>query len=339
MPLNLCHSINRRKLHIMPFKDNWESTDQYFRPERSTIEAMLSLAFQDKKLHVYHILSGGCANLNIKIQMEGETKPLILRIYLRDQDAAYREQKIALLVKDKIPVPDIYYIGDYANYRFAIAEYLVGIQLRTLLLSQETYDLASVMYDIGKMLATFQNYQFQNSGFFNRELKPIEILNQEDYVEFAKNCLTQKIVRENIDTLSLEKINFLLVKNQKYFPSNKEHNLVHADFDPANILVSSKNGTWKISGILDWEFAFSGSSLCDLANMLRYAHAMPANFTDAFLEGLKDAEFHLPETWQTSIHMLNLVALLDCLLRTDSQLRPKQLEDICSLIHNILKKL
>lgn len=58
-------------------------------------------------------------------------------------------------------------------------------------------------------------------------------------------------------------------------PDKEEKHLVHADFDPANILVDKINGSWCVSGILDWEFSFSGSVLCDVANMLRYAHEMP----------------------------------------------------------------
>lgn len=323
----------------MPFKDNWESTDQHSSLEPSIIEGILTKAFPNKTVHQYHLIKGGgCANLNLKVELVGE-KPFILRIYLRDPDAAYREQKIALLVKDRVPAPAIYFIGDYANYRFAVVEYKEGIQLRRLLLGQEIYDIRAIMYDVGALLARLQSYQFQHSGFFNKQLEPIQRIEQEGYIEFAQNCLSNAKVRNNLDKFSLVKIAFYLEKNQSFFPKVEERNLVHADFDPANILVIQENGNWKISAILDWEFAFSGSSLCDLANMLRYAHMMPPSFTEAFLNGLKDKQFPLPKTWQTSIHMLNLVSLLDCLQNSDPLKRPKQCQDICSLIYWILKTL
>jgi len=36
----------------------------------------------------------------------------------------------------------------------------------------------------------------------------------------------------------------------------------------ASLCGQQTNKRWKISGILDWEFTFSGSTLCDVANML-----------------------------------------------------------------------
>ncbi len=99
------------------------------------------------------------------------------------------------------------------------------------------------------------------------------------------------------------------------FPTGNERCLVHGDFDPANILVDKINGSWAVTGVLDWEFAFLGSYLWDVANMLRYAHKMPSEFQNAFIGGLKRSGIHLPSTWPTTIHLLNLCSLLDCLKR------------------------
>ncbi len=45
------------------------------------------------------------------------------------------------------------------------------------------------------------------------------------------------------------------------FPNKNEKHLVHADFDPANILIAKEGSDWNVSGVLDWEFSFSGSIL------------------------------------------------------------------------------
>ena len=65
----------------------------------------------DKKLISHESIAGGCANLNFKIQLENEKHPLILRLYLRDKDAAAREQKLAALIKETVPAPLTHYIG------------------------------------------------------------------------------------------------------------------------------------------------------------------------------------------------------------------------------------
>ena len=80
------------------FKVNWEKTSITYQLPKGMVEKMLSLAYPDKKLTSFELIADGCANLNYKIQLQNETQPwpLILRIYLRDKDAAYREQKLAL---------------------------------------------------------------------------------------------------------------------------------------------------------------------------------------------------------------------------------------------------
>jgi len=42
------------------------------------------------------LIAGGCANLKDKIQLENQNQPLILRIYLRDKDAALQKNGIKL---------------------------------------------------------------------------------------------------------------------------------------------------------------------------------------------------------------------------------------------------
>lgn len=82
----------------------------------------------------------------------------------------------------------------------------------------------------------------------------------------------------------------------------------------------------------DWEFAFSGSPLWDIANMLRYSHQMPTQFEASFIQGLA-TEFILPRDWKTTIYLLNVMSLLDCLTRCTKVLRPKQCADITTLIN------
>src|SRR4029453_13655502 len=44
--------------------------------------------------------------------------------------------------------------------------------------------------------------------------------------------------------------------------------LVHADFNPKNLLVDPATGG--VTGVLDWEYAYAGAPLADLGNLLRF---------------------------------------------------------------------
>ena len=100
------------------FKVDWEKTSVTYQLPEGTIEKMVHLAYPDKKITSIKLIAGGCANLNIKIQLENQNQPLILRIYLRDQDAAYREQKLAALLKGPLPIPLTHYIGELEGHHF-----------------------------------------------------------------------------------------------------------------------------------------------------------------------------------------------------------------------------
>ena len=321
----------------MTFKKDWEKTDQDFQIGIPILEAMLDHALPNQKVSSHTVISGGCANLNIKVNFEKRSEPLILRIYLRDKDAAYREQKLATLINHSVPIPEVYFVGDIDNYRFAITQFKYGITLRDLLLDNKTENIKNLMKEAGLILAKIQSYRFPHSGFFDRDLHIATKLPKNYGISFAKKCLEHPTTLEQISKENLSKIDTYLDQYHFLFPDENQNHLVHADYDPANILVHQIHGEWVISGILDWEFAFSGSSLCDVANMLRYAHHMQPDFETSFLEGLQQGGVQLADSWRISIYLLNLLSLLDCLIRCPPNLRPRQCADICSLIDYILK--
>lgn len=322
----------------MTFKQNWEKADSQIQLPIKPIKAMLNMAFPNKELLSCQLISGGCANLNYKVQVNNDEVPYLLRIYLRDKIAAFREKNLAILLKQTVPIPHIYFIGEYGHYHFGIAQYIPGITLRDLLLSKEPYDLQTIMFDVGVMLAQIQNHRFLKAGFFNSDLKVTKPASQSDLMAFAAECMQHENTINVLQPNLLARMSYCLSKFKHCFPDEKECLLVHGDFDPANILVERQNGQWFITGILDWEFSFSGSPLWDVANMLRYAHEMPAAFEDSFLQGLKTG-YNLPPNWHLSIHLLNLLSLLDCLVRTSIKNEPNRCQDIRALIVHIITQL
>ena len=322
----------------MTFKSKWEKTHSYTFVDDAIIKGIVSKELSDKQLERFEIIVGGCANLNIKLFFE-KTEPLILRIYIRDKEAAYREQRIAALIKKTVPVPQVYIIGDYQGYRYAIIEYMQGVILRDLILNNHDKAWHNVMYETGTMLAAIAAYQFDHAGFFDSNLKVMAPYDSENYVNFMQDCLRNQTVVEQLGDEKIAIIATIITKFGRYFPNESHAFLVHADYDPANILVDKIEGQWKITAILDWEFSFSGSWLWDVSNMLRYAHELPHDFKTLFIQGVQDAGLVLPEHWEITVKMLNLMALLDSLTRCSAQQRPKQLEDICNVIDYIIKKL
>jgi len=65
---------------------------------------------------------------------------------------------------------------------------------------------------------------------------------------------------------------------------------------------------------------------------------MSKEYEESFIKGLREQNINLPEDWEKSVDLLNLIALLDCLVRDNPALRLKRLKDIKNLINNILSR-
>jgi hypothetical protein len=67
--------------------------------------------------------------------------------------------------------------------------------------------------------------------------------------------------------------------------------------------------------VLDWEFAFSGSPLHDIGNMLRFGDELPPAYTTGFVDGFRDGAGELPPDWRPMSEALDLFAVADLLTR------------------------
>ncbi|NAZ83289.1 phosphotransferase [Kineococcus sp. R8] len=92
-----------------------------------------------------------------------------------------------------------------------------------------------------------------------------------------------------------------------------QRRLVHADFNPKNLLVAPRDGRLRLSAVLDWEFAFSSSPLFDVGNLLR--RPRPDGFEDGFLAGFTGAGGSLPPGWRALSRGLDLFSVADLLTR------------------------
>ncbi|MBT4921861.1 MAG: aminoglycoside phosphotransferase family protein [Rickettsiales bacterium] len=320
----------------MVLKADWDKTDEYVGINDEIIN-IVQHALPSKTLLSHDIISGGCANINIKLNFTEDSTPLILRIYIRDKNSALKEQKILELISPHIPVPKVYSIGEFENCHYALLEYIEGRTLRDVILEHE--DTKDAMFEAGKILGEMKKITFASAGLFNQELKVAAKLAKKDCAEFLYESLKNPIFGKHIKPSYIRRIREVVKKHESHLPDSLEKHLVHADYDPSNILVAKQNNVWKVAAILDWEFSFSGSSLWDIANMLRYSHQLPGAYENEFLRGVSAGGIDLPEHWRITAHLLNLLALIDCLSRYEPRTHTNNVLDIKALIDNILAQL
>lgn len=193
------------------------------------------------------------------------------------------------------------------------------------------------MHEVGTIYSKITKYEFSSAGFFNKELNVKQGFGDETIKQFSLECLVHPQVIRYLNPEVRASLQHH-IERLLDFTSNSV-TLVHGDFDPANVLVEQQNGEWRVSAVLDWEFAYAGSWMDDVATMLRYAHKMPPEFQNAFLNGLTDNGITLPENLQLIVHQFNIGALLDGITRHPLHMRPNVYQDILELIDHILLEL
>lgn len=89
--------------------------------------------------------------------------------------------------------------------------------------------------------------------------------------------------------------------------------LVHSDLNPKNVLVDP--GTLEVTGLVDWEYAHSGSPYTDLGNLLRFERA--PSFADAVLGSYSDFMPTVPDDLLDRARAADLFALVELASRRE----------------------
>jgi aminoglycoside phosphotransferase (APT) family kinase protein len=169
----------------------------------------------------------------------------------------------------------------------------------------------------GRALAAIGSVSFERGGAFTGPaLVPSAAGWPASLPEFAENCLEAGHAASALSAAELDGLRALAAAADPLARSTASaRQLVHSDYNGKNLLAVRRNGQWSISAVLDWEFAFSGSPLVDIGNMLRFGDTRPPGFRGAFTAGYRDAGGRLPAHWREISEALDLYALFDFLTR------------------------
>jgi aminoglycoside phosphotransferase (APT) family kinase protein len=316
-------------------KSHWERYKAHVELDLDTVKRLVA-PYSTEIITEIQWLSEGCANTNYKISFEGRA-PVVLRLYTREKSALAREVSLYRLLIDKIPVPLPLYEDDSCSkfdLPYAIMTWVNGTLMRELILSGDAGAIHDCAFEAGRYLNQIRKITFEQGGFFQADLSVRPFEKQEEYQPFVFGLLDDGIVKNSLGN-KLHQITALWVqRHMELLPAKQESNLTHGDFDPANILVQNVNGHWKITAILDWEFAFAGTYFLDMGLFLRYSHKLPNCYEQGFINGIESEHFKLPQTWKAQAKLMDLLCLLNLLHYNPNEARPNLNRDVVALIAN-----
>lgn len=321
-------------------KAGWERSNEYVMPDMYTIQNMLTPFLKGKRIDQVQRLSGGLNNSNIKITTD-TNQIFVLRIYPKENKSMIIESEIAKLLEGRVPVPQVLYTDPSCsvfNHPFLLMNWVRGEQLSEMIDRKNERIIWSAATAAGAVLAEVHKMKFHDSGFFDDQLnikEHVEI-NADTFIAFIEEILEKGYVTKHIggklcsSVLNFSQEHAFLLDNP-----GEQNSLVHSDFNPLNILVE-EDSSIRISAILDWEYAFSGSPLMDIGNMLRYECVTSISMLKPFILSYRENGGVLPHKWLQKAKLLDLIALLDLLNKEDcGKVRVK---DITGLISNMMEE-
>jgi len=272
-----------------------------------------------RPIFAVQLLSGGLRNTNCRV--ESGDGPAVLRLYTADREACARELSILNLIHDRVPVPRVLDAKPDADPPWALHEFINGRRFDRI----EPTDIGPAAFDAGQVLARIHAtpispdaqpdlYRYSGGGY--------------GFVEFVGNAMNGR-AGERLGQALADR---LIAVVQQHAPRLRvqDTTLQHSDYKPWNLLVDEQ----RIAGVLDWEFAFAGWRLNDLANFLRYCERQPPEYKNRFVDGYLAGGGRLPDDWFRLARLVDIMGFCDFLSRPHDD--PAIRRDITPLIERTI---
>jgi aminoglycoside phosphotransferase (APT) family kinase protein len=287
--------------------------------------AWVQRALRSERVIAMARLPGGYINENIAITTDSSR--YVLRRYQRDTgiDSAARTCAVEIALARRldgtaVPIAEVIAAdasGTAAGQPLLLARYVDGVTLKVALAKVDGSTAEEIGRAAGTTLAAIGTVSFPHGGCFTGpDLVPSPEAMPGSLDEFVDRCLQCAHVATVMTEGELVALRVLAARLAPAAASTASaRQLVHSDYNGKNLLALERGGRWSISAVLDWEFAFSGSPLTDIGNMLRFRDTYPPGFASAFIAGYREAGGKLPPDWREVSEALDLYALADFLTR------------------------
>jgi aminoglycoside phosphotransferase (APT) family kinase protein len=313
-------------------------------PDSALIYKLVSTAFPHRRVDHAELLSGGRINTNLKITFSGDEPTVVLRLHRKGSATCAKETQVIELIKSTVPVPEIFYVdseGVDGSGPFSIIEFVEGLAFQQLKRTGNLEAIHQAASSVGATLAAIGRYSFSKPGSlvvtnknqleigdpFTRTTDPI--------LEILDIILKSDLAQRRLGVELTQRLREFMWAWAPSMPNiTNVSQLVHSDFGNRNILVKEVDGKWQVAAVLDWEFAFSGSSLLDVGNFLRYDSTREPLREPYFSRSFLEHGGELPENWRQVVRVIDLTALVECL--SHDYLPDDVVSEILTLINSTL---
>ena len=254
--------------------------------DRSLIEEFL----QGRELLSTELLDTVRSNPNYTLELNSGLR-CVLRIYSHGD--AQREAYVMGLACELVPVPQEIHRG----YNWSVFSFIDGDLLE---------DVPHHTAAAAEVLARISSVSFQSTGWIESDgsLSPFPFGGVQGFISEA---LDKAEVRSWVGEDAVGRIEAIVkAESVRLQELESDNRLVHGDFNPTNVLID--NGA--VSGVLDWEYAHSGTAYMDIGDLLRNT---PADYHGQIQAGLEAGGMSLPDDWMERAELVDLTSHLEFL--------------------------
>jgi Ser/Thr protein kinase RdoA (MazF antagonist) len=128
-------------------------------------------------------------------------------------------------------------------------------------------------------------------------------------VGFMQSSLENANLQRRVGAERCRRLHHCLTHRPDLHEPSMTHQLCHSDFNQKNFLIRrNTHGRYELAAVLDWEFAFSGSGVIDIGNLLRFEPESPAVESSWFADAYRAAGGHLDKAWREQALFADLLA-------------------------------
>jgi aminoglycoside phosphotransferase (APT) family kinase protein len=295
---------------------DWRRGQPFLELDDDALGRVLAAAGLPGSVSAAEPLSAGLRNTNYRVTLAGESRPVVVRLYTADPSACRREAAlVALAAARGVPVPTFLALAPEADPPVAVTTWIDGVGLDELLRAGQPGGIESAARDAGRVLAAIHSIGLSGTGFLAADLSvatPLDVA--AEWPAHVEHFLAGRAGERLGGALRERLRGFVGAHAARLLPLAGAETLVHGDYKPWNLLARPGDRGWSIAGVLDWEFAFAGCRLVDVAVFLRQEARLPDGYAGWFADGYASAGGRLPPDWRALaklLDVLNLCSMLD----------------------------
>jgi aminoglycoside phosphotransferase (APT) family kinase protein len=293
-------------------KLEWQRAQAPLDVPLDTVRAIFARALPGRALDDVSPIAGGLSNTLYRLRTAGLNDTFVLRFYTRDCAACRKEVHLHRLLRGTVPVPEIIYAEPEAAPPYAVMRWVDGPTFREIRQGRDAAAIAQCARSIGQTLAHIA------SSSFPPEIGAPAIHGRDVIPRLVEQFLEAPAARHRLEPEARDGIReYIRRRASRLRDFDAERSLVHSDFGSPNLVMKQPGGRWEVAAVLDWEFAFAGSPLCDIGHILRYERcSAPRMEPPHFSIGFREGGGSLPGDWRDLSRAMDLTALLEFLSRS-----------------------